>query len=616
MIHDPLKTSKWFQVAMSCESLYDVLLVDQNATLDDIKLAFKKRALQVHPDKGGSKEAFHLVYQALETLADPEARAKYDNTLSQVKTRPEQRPHQRVPGRKKKAPKKPGHRAAEKEPKPKRPAAHGGKASTAPAAPATQQSKQTKLLIRIHDLLKQLPRHVRNDVICKQFSQKQRLILERWMVDMSTEGGKERSLALATESLAASARSPGTAQDGHCSVLALPAASASFSRKEFAKQTAKRTKRKRNKESKGKVRSTAGYLKKDSRGSLAYRAGICFDSFEMLTKKCDFQTALEYLVVLTAAKQKMRDPKAPDLHFEERLQAALVSSAKEHGKDLADLRLSFVLIQAAGFFIGISLRAPTVRSIDILGRMRCFMEAFRQYAKNGGNRCIYWQYSPAHLQDAWERFQKGVAHAWEIAGANSTDILQKIQALHKGRTEFRIRQLQKWEQGHMAMQDKNWRRPKRLRTPLPFRAQKYRKVLSEREECRRMALEDRKRHRPRGLRGQNYSRKLLALKRLLARWESALKRKARLLDKARRKVIEEKKAQRKKTQEERRRLEALNQKRLKEEERLRRKALRKRMRSDLTMDEILGRHDADGPDRKKWDVLRSWAFIRCSTGLS
>ena len=58
------------------ESLYDVLLVNQDASLDEIKLAFKRRALLVHPDKGGSKEAFHVVYQALETLADPAARKK------------------------------------------------------------------------------------------------------------------------------------------------------------------------------------------------------------------------------------------------------------------------------------------------------------------------------------------------------------------------------------------------------------------------------------------------------------------------------------------------------------------------------------------------------------
>ena len=51
-------------LAQTQMSLYDVLLVDQNATLEEIKLAFKRRALQVHPDKGGSKEEFHLVYQA------------------------------------------------------------------------------------------------------------------------------------------------------------------------------------------------------------------------------------------------------------------------------------------------------------------------------------------------------------------------------------------------------------------------------------------------------------------------------------------------------------------------------------------------------------------------
>ena len=63
-------------------SLYDVLLVGQNATSEEIKLAFKRRALQVHPDKGGSKEDFHLVYQALETLGDPAARQKYDHSLA------------------------------------------------------------------------------------------------------------------------------------------------------------------------------------------------------------------------------------------------------------------------------------------------------------------------------------------------------------------------------------------------------------------------------------------------------------------------------------------------------------------------------------------------------
>ena len=88
---------------MTQQSFYGVLLVDQSATLDEIKLAFKRRALQVHPDKGGSKEEFHLVYQALETLANPEARKRYDQRCdASLKPHPSaktsSKPCQKMPG--------------------------------------------------------------------------------------------------------------------------------------------------------------------------------------------------------------------------------------------------------------------------------------------------------------------------------------------------------------------------------------------------------------------------------------------------------------------------------------------------------------------------------------
>jgi len=111
-----------------------------------------------------------------------------------------------------------------------------------------------------------------------------------------------------------------------------------------------------------------------------------------------------------------------------------------------------------------------------------------------------------------------------------------------------------------------------------------------------MALQDKNKHRPRKLQehlnlgkfpSENRSSTQLALKRLLVRWGRMLNLEARFVDKERRRVLQQRKAQRKKAQEERRRLEALNRKRLREE-RLRREALRKRMRSDLTMDDLLG----------------------------
>ncbi|CAE8701772.1 unnamed protein product [Polarella glacialis] len=59
-------------------SLYQVLGCEQVASFAEIRACFKRQALSVHPDKGGSKEAFQQVLAAFEILADPLARARYD----------------------------------------------------------------------------------------------------------------------------------------------------------------------------------------------------------------------------------------------------------------------------------------------------------------------------------------------------------------------------------------------------------------------------------------------------------------------------------------------------------------------------------------------------------
>ncbi|CAE8628011.1 unnamed protein product [Polarella glacialis] len=59
-------------------SLYQVLGCEPGALFEELRACFRRRALSVHPDKGGSKEAFQQVLAAFETLADPAARATYD----------------------------------------------------------------------------------------------------------------------------------------------------------------------------------------------------------------------------------------------------------------------------------------------------------------------------------------------------------------------------------------------------------------------------------------------------------------------------------------------------------------------------------------------------------
>ena len=60
------------------KKFYDLLGVEKTATTDQIKKAFRKLALQHHPDRGGDKEKFQELNMAHEVLSDPQKRELYD----------------------------------------------------------------------------------------------------------------------------------------------------------------------------------------------------------------------------------------------------------------------------------------------------------------------------------------------------------------------------------------------------------------------------------------------------------------------------------------------------------------------------------------------------------
>jgi len=67
---------------MAKRDYYEVLEVSKTATADEIKKAYRKKAIQYHPDKNpGNKEAeekFKEAAEAYSVLSDPDKRAKYD----------------------------------------------------------------------------------------------------------------------------------------------------------------------------------------------------------------------------------------------------------------------------------------------------------------------------------------------------------------------------------------------------------------------------------------------------------------------------------------------------------------------------------------------------------
>jgi len=64
-------------------NLYQTLGVMPNARFDEIKAAFRKLAVQHHPDKGGDPLLFTTVQQAFSILSDAKKRAEYDMSLKQ-----------------------------------------------------------------------------------------------------------------------------------------------------------------------------------------------------------------------------------------------------------------------------------------------------------------------------------------------------------------------------------------------------------------------------------------------------------------------------------------------------------------------------------------------------
>ena len=355
-------------------SFYDVLQVDQNASLDEIKVAFKRRALQVHPDKGGSKEQFHLVYQALETLADPKARKTYDSRRATGTTTTTcMNPF--TTGVRHERTKAPGKAQAKKDTPRSRQTSRPPKMGQS-GGPSDSSELQTKILIKIHRLLKDLPRDVRSVVLSHEFSQQQRLILEKWMVETSPSAPAKLGPKQLTSVGFESNEDEGSKDKGHepCQALAAVPQSAKFN--QSAASSRKRQKR-------GAVsvrRDVMGYLRKiRSR----YAACICFDAIEIYTGGSDLPTALEYLVILTTIKQKLQGIMLSKGTVEERLQEAIVSSAEEHGKEYQELNLRFAVSQRAGFFIGsgAQIRSPTTRDLKDFEKIRNVLDPFRSYAR-------------------------------------------------------------------------------------------------------------------------------------------------------------------------------------------------------------------------------------------
>lgn len=62
---------------------YQILGVNRDSSEQEIKAAYRKLAMQHHPDKGGDATKFHEINEAYDTLSNPQKRAAYDSPSPQ-----------------------------------------------------------------------------------------------------------------------------------------------------------------------------------------------------------------------------------------------------------------------------------------------------------------------------------------------------------------------------------------------------------------------------------------------------------------------------------------------------------------------------------------------------
>ncbi|CAE7612137.1 DJA6 [Symbiodinium natans] len=163
---------------------YAVLGLAESASTNEIRVAYKRKALSTHPDKGGSSAEFRLVVRAFEVLFSGHARASYDAKLRQQACAMSH--SQDRPGQQAKHKHSPKEKLSAKVPSPTRTA-------TAKARGRRRKSQMLERCLRqLEGILKDCPYPTRLEQI-KNMSQQLRTNLLSFM-ERSKQGGHDGRL--------------------------------------------------------------------------------------------------------------------------------------------------------------------------------------------------------------------------------------------------------------------------------------------------------------------------------------------------------------------------------------------------------------------------------------
>jgi len=453
-------------VLATTASCYHVLGISRDASVEEVRAAFFRKALAAHPDNGGSDAAFRDVVLALETLSDAPQRAQHDAHyfvgIGSTPGRPtwpleEGRAKSACSGRRENVAATPDFSAMP----PSRTMAsvvHAAARIRAAQKNITRSMhfEKNALLLRLRQLLNDLPRDRRRAVFLDSFSEWQRLALERWMV------AERASLVVppATAALTSSVQFPGVPEllrsvanaikEAEPSVPALvrPILETVSSNRAAAAPPAKRNR--------CCVQGVTRVLRKGGRYRYYY-ASTTLAGLRLITRtNRELSMVLQFHVALLTIKQRTCSGIGK---FEARFCTAVGSTLTELGLDAKCIGLKFrVILRPLWAETHLRSRSYNVPSGLEAGLVawRCLTNARGDVSR--GRHNVMRVVAPAELDLAWSRLRHEYLGVMVQAGCSQEPVSARLDQLERKRQAGQERQAQRWNQVRMVEEDNRQQR--------------------------------------------------------------------------------------------------------------------------------------------------------------
>ena len=364
---------------------------------------------------------------------------------------------------------------------------------TAPADKMHWEPSKHDLIFRIHEVLLSLSRDVRAQVIGAYFSEEQRRLLERWMVEKASRSSSTPNTTPTQDSESKHREVPTVPVlnqfDGKANELQASEKHPQFSIEDTKidfdgprQAILERSSGRRPGARKRKKSAISGLISWTGKTGTSYRAYVVLSCLFIESKQCDMPTALDILVLLTATKQRISQSQLREKKtFGECVQDALDAGAEEYGLSLADMGLRFRLLLRHRFFLGTKqMITPKFKSMLELGREYDKLNQINMVNRTRQN--VLFTTGPMELEQQWKDFLLAWGDVCASVGWDRSYAMTNLLHIYNSNTEYRLESIRRWELLQMAAEDKNQKR------------RRGRDARDQRER-RQMRLEDRESHR-------------------------------------------------------------------------------------------------------------------------